>query len=93
MRLWFVDIFHKDLAMRTTIEITEEQRAELLKMAANRGLKGFSQVVQEALNEYIVRQNERFHLVKDALKLKGILSDKEGNDLEETRKVVRGSWR
>ncbi len=62
-------------------------------MAANRALKAFSLVVQEALNEYIVRQNERFYLVKHALKLKGILSDKEGNDLEENRKVVRGSWR
>ena len=79
--------------MRTTVEITEEQRAELLKMAAIRGFKGFSQVVQEALNEYIARQAERQNLIKDALKLRGILSEKDGVELENTRKTIRGSWR
>ena len=45
--------------MRTTIEITEEQRAELLKLAAIRGHNGFSQLVQEALNEYLAKINQR----------------------------------
>ena len=79
--------------MRTTIEITEEQRAELLKMAAMRGYKGFSLVVQEALNEYISRQGERQSLIKEALKLNGVLSEKDGNELEKSRKILRGSWR
>ena len=33
--------------MRTTIEITEAQRGELLKIASGRGEKGFSSVVRE----------------------------------------------
>ena len=36
--------------MRTTIEITEVQRAELLTLSADRGEEGFSGVVREALD-------------------------------------------
>lgn len=79
--------------MRTTVEITEEQRAELLRMAASRGLKGFSQVVQEALDEYIVRQNERRSFVSAALKLKGVFSEKDGSQFEKVRAEIRGAWR
>lgn len=39
--------------MRTTIELTDEQRAALLAMAARRGLRGYSSLVQEALAKYL----------------------------------------
>ena len=39
--------------MRTTIELTDEQRARLLAVAARRGLRGYSLVVQEALAAYL----------------------------------------
>jgi 3-dehydroquinate synthetase len=93
MTIWITCTIGLNLSMRTTVEITEEQRAELLKMAAVRGYKGFSQVVQEALNEYISRQSERQNLIKEALKLKGVLSEKDSNDLDKSRKLVRGTWR
>lgn len=40
-------------AMRTTIELPDEQRAKLLELAARRGEKGFSKLVQEAVAEYL----------------------------------------
>lgn len=39
--------------MRTTIELADEQRAALLAMAARRGLRGYSSLVQEALAKYL----------------------------------------
>ena len=39
--------------MRTTVEIRDDQRAKLLEIAARRGEKGFSRVVQEALDLFL----------------------------------------
>ena len=52
--------------MRTTVEITDAQRAELLKLAAQRGEKGFSAVIREALDLYL-RQHRARRFGHDAL--------------------------
>lgn len=39
--------------MRTTIELTDEQRSALLALAGRRGLRGYSSLVQEALAQYL----------------------------------------
>jgi len=39
--------------VRTTVEISDAQRAALLKLAAERGEKGFSRLVGEALDRYL----------------------------------------
>ena len=39
--------------MRTTVELTNEQRAALLAKAAQRGIRGYSSLVQEALAQYL----------------------------------------
>jgi predicted transcriptional regulator len=41
--------------MRTTIEFPDEQRAKLLELAAGRGEKEFSRLIQEALSRYLDR--------------------------------------
>jgi metal-responsive CopG/Arc/MetJ family transcriptional regulator len=79
--------------MRTTVELTEDQRAELLKLAAKRGLKGFSQLVQEALNEYLKRQSGRHDLIEAALQLKGTLTGTEADDFEQSVQSIRRQWR
>ena len=38
--------------MRTTVEIKDEHRAQLLDLAARRGMKGFSELIEEALEMY-----------------------------------------
>jgi Arc/MetJ family transcription regulator len=81
------------LMMRTTVEITEDQRAELLKLAAKRGLKGFSQLVQEALNEYLRSQSGRYDRIEAALQLKGTLTGTQADDFEQSVHGVRSQWR
>ncbi len=60
--------------MRTTIEIPDEQRARLLEIAGRRGEKGFSKLVQEALELYL-NDHERRDAVETAQRLQGRLSD------------------
>lgn len=39
--------------MRTSIELTDEQRSALMALAGKRGLRGYSSLVQEALTLYL----------------------------------------
>ena len=57
--------------MRTTIEMKPEHRARLLELAANRGERGLSAVVSEALDLYLNTQTGRVDAVRGALALKG----------------------
>jgi Arc/MetJ family transcription regulator len=79
--------------MRTTIELTEEQRAELLRLAAKRGLKGFSHLVQEALDEYLRHESKKLHLIDAALGLKGAFQGKGADEFETRTQALRSDWR
>lgn len=79
--------------MRTTIEIPDEQRAKLLKLAAERGEKGFSRLIQEALERYLDEAEEREQRIQAALSTLGSLSLEEAEELEESVRRLRGSWR
>lgn len=79
--------------MRTTIEITETQRANLLKLAAQRGEKGFSAIVRDAIDHYIEERLGRRDVVNQALKVLGTLDDDAGDALEESVRQLRSSWR
>lgn len=79
--------------MRTTIEITEAQRAELLKIAGSRGEKGFSSVVREAVDLYLKTYASREDAVRAALGVRGALAESEADALEEETAAIRRSWR
>jgi predicted DNA-binding protein len=79
--------------MRTTIEIPDEQRARLLQLAAERGEKGFSGLVQEALEMYLDDLDRRAKRIRDALSVLGKLDDASAKQMEETVRKLRKSWR
>ena len=79
--------------MRTTVEIDDAQRAELLKLAAQRGEKGFSSVIREALDLYIRQHRAKREAVAKALKLQGSFSDDEADALEASVRQMREKWR
>ncbi len=78
--------------MRTTVEITAEQRAKLLALAAKRGQKGFSALVQEALDRYL-EEEQKEEAIKKALAVRGSFSAEEADALEASCARARGSWR
>jgi hypothetical protein len=79
--------------MRTTIEITSEHRARLVELAARRGEKGFSHLIQEALDTYLKAQAKHDEQRRRALMLKGILGAREAERLREASRTIRESWR
>jgi len=79
--------------VRTTIEIDEAQRGELLKIAGNRGEKGFSSVVREAVDLYLKAYASREDAVRAALGVRGALRGAEGEALKAEVSAVRRRWR
>jgi predicted CopG family antitoxin len=79
--------------VRTTVEISNEQRAQLLKLAAQRGEKGFSSLIREALDLYMRQHRSRREAVAKALLAKGSFSDEEADALENSVRKLREVWR
>ncbi|MFH1567467.1 MAG: hypothetical protein ABIL09_05645 [Gemmatimonadota bacterium] len=79
--------------MRTTLEITDRQRAELLQIAASRGEKGFSGVVQEALELYLASRKLDAGKLTAALAVEGALDEDEARELAEACAQIRAEWR
>lgn len=79
--------------MRTTIEITNEQRNQLVTLAAKRNQKGFSGLVREALEQYLNSQFNSNDKVENALLQKGVLSDEDADAFVKTAGELRTSWR
>jgi Arc/MetJ-type ribon-helix-helix transcriptional regulator len=79
--------------MRTTVEITDEQRVELMRLAAQRGEKGFSSVVREAIDRYLEVEASRDDLVQVARAARGTLNGKDADALANRVAEIRSHWR
>ena len=79
--------------MRTTVEIDDAHRAELLKLAAQRGEKGFSSLIREALDLYVRQHRARREAVSKAIDLRGSFGEKEADALEASVRQLREKWR
>lgn len=78
--------------MRTTVEITDTQRVALSTLAAERGLRGFSALVREAIDQYLAAMQGDD--LEEVLALRGILDDEEADELERNVAELRGApWR
>lgn len=79
------------ICMRTTVEIRDEQRVALAAIAAKRGLRGYSELVQEAIDLYLDR-TEGDDL--DALlTLQGSITDEEADELRRRIDEAWATWR
>jgi predicted transcriptional regulator len=79
--------------MRTTIELKPEHRSRLIAIAAKRGEKGFSSILNEALESYLSEEAERDARRQRALHLRGILKHEEAAALQKNAAALRASWR
>ena len=75
--------------------MTREQRAALLRISAKQGAKGFSKLVQEAIDQYLERLEgqEASTKLAAALAAQGSISDEEGRQLQENVNAIRSNWR
>ncbi len=76
--------------MRTTIEMTDDVRAQLLEIAARRGLKGFSGIVQDALETYLGDLESAGERVRRATLLEGAFREKDADNMRSTIRALRG---
>lgn len=82
--------------MRTTIELTDEQRARLLALAAKRRLRGYSTLIQEALARYLEETpnggeaGAGVRAARAARKVQGTLSVAEA---ERMRRRIEALWK
>ena len=78
--------------MRTTIELSPAHRARLARLAAERGEKGFSRFIAEALEAYFDS-----HGAEDGSRpprsLRGALGEAGARELEERVRKIREGWR
>jgi hypothetical protein len=77
--------------MRTSVEITEEQRLALTVLAKRRGLRGFSPLVQEAIDRYLADQDD--DRIEELLALQGSITDEEAEEMLRRIAEARASWR
>ncbi len=75
--------------MRTTVEVSDDVRARLLELAARKGLKGFSQLVQEALEGYLRELDSENEKVRRAVLLKGAFREKDANTMRGAIRALR----
>ena len=79
--------------MRTTIELSDEHRGRLLELAARRGLKGFSVLVQEAVDMYLKRPPIETASLREFRKLRGSIPRERAERLRAVATRIRTSWR
>lgn len=79
--------------MRTTIEIRDDQRARLLEIAARRGEKGFSGLVQEAIDRFLEEEDRRDRSVAHAIAALGSLDADATDRMREAARELRRHWR
>lgn len=79
--------------MRTTVELSDEIRAKLLELAARRGEKGFSGLVEAALERYFDEQEHRARRADEARAVLGAMSEEDAEELRDSVRRLRERWR
>ena len=75
--------------MRTTIDIPDRMREELLALAAKRRMRGYSKIFKEAIELYLRETSKKEKIKRQVLKLEGIWADE---DADKIAKAVESAW-
>jgi predicted transcriptional regulator len=79
--------------MRTTVELSDEIRARLMELAARRGERGLSALVEEALVQYLAEEQRRRRSVEEAQAVIRAMDEEAATALEESVRTLRKRWR
>lgn len=80
--------------MRTTIELSNDRRSALHALAAQRGLRGYSKLVQEAVDLYIQQEvSARGGNLKNLLKMRGSWSKADVRKFQKNLREIRRIWK
>lgn len=78
--------------MRTTIELSEPVYRRLKSVAVDRGIRGFSPIVEEALSEYFQSERERSRRAGAIAAGRGAWSEMGLEEWEREREQAWATW-
>lgn len=78
--------------MRTTVELSDPVYKRLKLEALERGIRGFSPIVEEALAEHFQSDQERGRLVDAIAGARGAWSEMDVQEWERERKEAWATW-
>ncbi|NLD37608.1 MAG: hypothetical protein GX654_12145 [Desulfatiglans sp.] len=78
--------------MRTTIEISDNHRSALLSIAAQKGHRGYSKIIEDAIEHYIADQTKTVGIKNSVLAMKGSWK-KEAEEIKANIKELRKNWK
>jgi hypothetical protein len=79
--------------MRTTVELSDPVYKRLKSAAVDRGLRGFSPIVEEALSEYFQSGLERRRMAGAIAAARGAWSEMDVAQWEREREAAWATWR
>jgi hypothetical protein len=78
--------------MRTTIELSDPVYRRLKASAVDRGLRGFSPIVEEALSEYFQSELQRRQLSSAIAAARGAWDEQDAAAFEREREQAWAAW-
>ena len=84
--------YYNAFVMRTTIELKEEHRALLHAIAARRGWRGYSKVIEEAIELYLRHHSEAKEVRRALLDRRGAWRTEEAEKVREAIGELRKKW-
>ncbi len=79
--------------MRTTIDLSGPVYKRLKAAAVDRGLRGFSPIVEEALTEYFQAELQRIELAGAIAASRGAWGEQDAANFEREREQAWETWR
>ena len=79
--------------MRTTIELSNDHRSSLHSLAARRGLRGYSKLIQEAVDLYIQGMTAKERNTEQLLKMRGTWNKEEARNFQNKLREIRRNWK
>jgi predicted DNA-binding protein len=79
------------IVLRTTVELTNRTYTRLRAKAAERGMRGFSAIVEEALERFLEEGGDD-ELASSLLEAEGSWSDRDVAEWERMREEAWTSW-
>jgi len=79
--------------MRTTIELSNDHRSSLHSLAARRGLRGYSKLIQEAVDLYIQEKRAKEDNAKTLLQMRGTWNKEDVRRFQRKLREIRRNWK
>ena len=79
--------------MRTTVELSNDHRSSLHSLAARRGLRGYSKLIQEAVDLYIREMTAKEGNTGHLLRMRGTWNKEEARKFQNKLRRVRRNWK